>query len=106
MKPAFLLIVATAVSGDIICHPGAREKFGRLGPMCFDPDQLPEGVTPDMVRMCAEHLLGAANWWGIGQHLPHWFPRPPWVKVVDCPEDEQYPGTETVEETDKGTIEL
>lgn len=102
MKPALLLVVvATAVSGKLICHPGAREQCGRLGPMCFDPDTLPEGVDPGQVRMCAEHPNGAANWWGVGKYLPHWVPGPPWIKLTDCPEDERYPGKEAVEEADE-----
>lgn len=94
MKPVLLLTVATAVVGEMRTHPGAKEICGRLGPMWFDPDELPEGVTPIVVRMCAEHPMSAANWWGFGEYLPHWFPRPPFVKFTSMKPD----GRPTMEE--------
>lgn len=83
MKFTLLLTVATAVSAEMMTHPGAKEICGRLGPMWFDPDELHEGTSPDRVRMCAEHPMSMANWWGLGEYLPHWFPRPPFVEETD-----------------------
>jgi hypothetical protein len=42
--------------------------------MYYDPEHLPEGVTPEDVRKCAAHPLSAQNYWGWGDYLPRWFP--------------------------------
>ncbi|KAL4875536.1 hypothetical protein BJY04DRAFT_201586 [Aspergillus karnatakaensis] len=36
----------------------AKAQCGALGVMYFNSDDLPEGVTPDDVRMCRDHPLG------------------------------------------------
>lgn len=102
MKVALLVTIVSAigVSARFMTHPGAKEKCGRLGPMWFDPDQLPDGATPQDVRMCSEHPMGMANWWGFGEYLPHWFPGPPFQNGWSTPwynndpnEEEQQPET-------------
>jgi hypothetical protein len=69
-----LLLGSTSVAwGILLPAPGAtEEECGRLGIMYYDPDDLPEGVTPEDVRHCAAHPLSAQNYWGWGDHLPRW----------------------------------
>lgn len=50
---------------------------GRLGVMKVNPDNLPEGVRMEDVRMCAGHPNGYDNYYGWGDYLPRWFPGPP-----------------------------
>lgn len=78
MKITLLVTLAAAASAELITFPGAKERCGRLGPMWFDPNDLPEGMSPLDVRLCAEHPLSKANWWGFGQYLPDWVPGPLW----------------------------
>lgn len=47
---------------------------GRLGVMKINPEDLPEGAKMEDVRMCADHPLGWRNYFGLGNHLPDWFP--------------------------------
>ncbi|KAI9148365.1 hypothetical protein HJFPF1_12196 [Paramyrothecium foliicola] len=79
MKPSALFVAACAAPALAAQHAGAAEKCGRLRPMVWNPDDLPEGVTPAMVRMCADHPAGAGNYWGLGQYLPDWVPRNPFA---------------------------
>ena len=77
MKVHAVLLAACAALVTADMHYGAKERCGRLGPMEWDPNDLPPGVTPDQVRMCADHPMGAGNYWGLGDYLPDWFPRNP-----------------------------
>lgn len=72
-----LLLAASAPLSwaAIFTAPGAsEEECGRLGFMTYDPDELPEGVTPEDLRKCAGHPMGSENYWGWGDYLPQWFP--------------------------------
>ncbi|KAI9150622.1 hypothetical protein HJFPF1_10397 [Paramyrothecium foliicola] len=79
MKLSKICLLSCAAVGMADQHPGAKEKCGRLGPMEWDPDDLPPGVTPDQIRMCCDHPLGAGNYWGYGEYLPDWVPRNPFA---------------------------
>ncbi|GJN67949.1 hypothetical protein PLICBS_001991 [Purpureocillium lilacinum] len=52
----------------------AAKRCGRLGVMKIDPADLPAGVDPSEVRMCADHPLSPRNLWGYGDAMPGWFP--------------------------------
>ncbi|GFF60070.1 hypothetical protein IFM61606_06369 [Aspergillus udagawae] len=69
-----LLLGSTSVAwGILLPAPGAtEEECGRLGIMYYDPDDLPEGASPEDVRHCEAHPLSAQNYWGWGDHLPRW----------------------------------
>ncbi|RBR18567.1 uncharacterized protein FIESC28_06022 [Fusarium coffeatum] len=73
------VLIAAAMTSFVIAdqYPGAKEKCGRLGPMTWDPKNLPEGVDVNKIRMCADHPMGAGNYWGMGEYLPKWVPRNP-----------------------------
>ncbi|KAF4977280.1 hypothetical protein FZEAL_6168 [Fusarium zealandicum] len=77
MKVQALLAAAFATLALADMHPGAKELCGRLGPMEWEPEDLPDGVNPENVRMCADHPNGVANYWGYGKYMPKWVPRNP-----------------------------
>ncbi|KAM0561593.1 hypothetical protein ACHAPJ_002761 [Fusarium lateritium] len=77
MKIQALLSAALTVMVMADQWPGTKEKCGRLGPMEWDPKDFPEGVDPSQIRMCADHPMGAGNYWGLGEYLPDWVPRNP-----------------------------
>ncbi|KAL5340990.1 hypothetical protein BJX70DRAFT_360079 [Aspergillus crustosus] len=76
-------IAATTALAAIQPAPGsaaeaeAKAECGKLGVMYFDPDDLPDGVTPADVRKCRDHPLG--HWptpdggWA-GKTLRGWLP--------------------------------
>ncbi|EAW12136.1 uncharacterized protein ACLA_060960 [Aspergillus clavatus NRRL 1] len=75
LKTLLFLGFASVALGVQLPAPGAtEEECGRLGIMYYDPEDLPEGVTPEDVRHCAAHPLSAQNYWGWGDYLPRWFP--------------------------------
>lgn len=63
----YATVAVTAASS-----PDAEAICGRLGVMKVDPEDLPEGVLPSDVRMCADHPMSAANLWGWGDYVPRW----------------------------------
>ncbi|KAJ4323615.1 hypothetical protein N0V84_004223 [Fusarium piperis] len=82
MKLQVLIAAALAAMAMADHHPGAKEKCGRLGVMEWDPKDLPEGVNPAEIRMCADHPLGVGNYWGFGEYLPDWVPVNPIVHFL------------------------
>ncbi|KAJ4190407.1 hypothetical protein NW755_005549 [Fusarium falciforme] len=83
MKAQNLLVPLFAGAALADHHPGAKEKCGRLGVMEWDPAELPDGVTPDMIRMCADHPMGMGNYWGWGEYMPDWVPVNPLVHLLE-----------------------
>ncbi|KAM5344873.1 hypothetical protein ACJ41O_010735 [Fusarium nematophilum] len=81
MKVQVLLAAAFAALAVADHHPGAEKICGRLGVMEWDPNDLPEGVKPEDIRMCADHPMGARNYWGWGEYLPNWFPANPFADL-------------------------
>lgn len=77
MKIQALVVAALSVMVVADQHPLAKEICGRLRPMTWDPNDLAEGVDVSKIRMCADHPMGAGNYWGFGQYLPRWVPRNP-----------------------------
>ncbi|KAF5235137.1 hypothetical protein FAUST_7262 [Fusarium austroamericanum] len=75
--------IAAAMTAMVIAdqHPGAEKMCGRLGPMTWDPNDLPDGVDVSQIRMCADHPMGAGNYWGWGEYLPSWVPRNPLADI-------------------------
>ncbi|KAI7765861.1 hypothetical protein LZL87_000974 [Fusarium oxysporum] len=86
MKPQVLLAAGLATVAMADQWPMAKEKCGRLGPMEWDPNDLPPDVDVMQIRMCADHPMGAGNYWGWGEYLPDWFPRNPFADMaIDWP---------------------
>ncbi|EXA41861.1 hypothetical protein FOQG_02250 [Fusarium oxysporum f. sp. raphani 54005] len=81
MKPQVLLTAGLATVAVADQWPMAKEKCGRLGPMEWDPNDLPPDVDVMQIRMCADHPMGAGNYWGWGEYLPDWFPRNPFADM-------------------------
>lgn len=81
MKPQVLLAAGLATVAIADQWPMAKEKCGRLGPMEWDPNDLPPDVDVMQIRMCADHPMGAGNYWGWGEYLPDWFPRNPFADM-------------------------
>ncbi|EKJ76851.1 hypothetical protein FPSE_03037 [Fusarium pseudograminearum CS3096] len=82
-------LIAAAMTAMVIAdqHPGAEKMCGRLGPMTWDPNDLPDGVDVSQIRMCADHPMGAGNYWGWGEYFPSWVPRNP---LADIPWGRMY----------------
>ena len=80
MKKHTLLALALALAGSSFAAKSEKPEVdpvkicGRLGVMQIDPADLPEGVKPEDVRMCADHPLGWTNLFGYGDWLPNWLP--------------------------------
>ncbi|KAF5625847.1 uncharacterized protein FTJAE_9830 [Fusarium tjaetaba] len=81
MKPKVLLTAGLAAVAIADQWPMAKEKCGRLGPMEWDPNDLPPDFNVMNIRMCADHPMGAGNYWGWGEYLPDWFPRNPFADM-------------------------
>ncbi|CEI69446.1 hypothetical protein FVEN_g6969 [Fusarium venenatum] len=85
IQAVFAAVMTAMVIADQ--HPGAEKLCGRLGPMTWNPKDLPEGVDVSQIRMCADHPAGAGNYWGWGEYLPSWVPRNP---LADIPWQRTY----------------
>jgi hypothetical protein len=59
----------------------AEAECGSLGVMRIDPADLPEGITMDDVRMCADHPLGPGAHPDLGPGVVNRFRRflPSWI---------------------------
>ncbi|KAF4340627.1 GPI anchored glyco [Fusarium beomiforme] len=81
MKPQVILTAGLTAMVMADQWPMAKQRCGRLGAMEWDPNDLPAGVDPIEIRMCADHPNGVGNYWGLGKYLPDWVPRNPLADI-------------------------